>query len=111
MPRLVFVNGYGQHVVVGQYVGPQHVGFQHVGLQQVGFQQVGLQQVGLQHVGFQQVGIAQQGLPVRVIQSVPPGDHPDCSYKGPGKVAGKPGLRMIEVWGSVVKDLGPYPGQ
>ena len=110
MPRLVFVNGYGQHVVVGQYVGPQHVGLQHVGLQHVG-----LQHVGLQHVGFQQVGLRHKPKPqpihVHVIQPAPPGDHPDCSYKGPGKVAGKPGLRMIEVWGSVVKDLGPYPGQ
>ena len=109
MPRLVFVNGYGQHVVVGQYVGPQHVGLQHVGLQHVGFQHVGFQQVGLQHKPKPQP--QPQPIHVHVIQSVPPGDHPDCSYKGPGKVAGKPGLRMIEVWGNVVKDLGPYPGQ
>ena len=108
MPRLVFVNGYGQHVVVGQYVGPQHVGLPHVGLPHVGFQQVGLQQVGLQHKPKPKP--QPQPIHVHVIQPAPQGDHCDISYKGPGKVAGKPGLRMIEVWGSVVKDLGPYPG-
>ena len=121
MPRLVLVHG-GHHVVLGQHVGHQHVGFvQHVGPQHVGLgQHVGLVQVG----GYgHQVVLPHRGIPlpvqaihrvpkptVHVTQSAPQGDHCDISYKGPGKVAGQPGLRMIEVWGSVVKDCGPYPG-
>ena len=108
MPRLVVgPHVVGPHVVVGQHVGLPHVGLPHVGLQRVGLQQVGLQPVVLQP----KPKLKPKLIRVHVIQAVPQGDHCDISYKGPGKVAGKPGLRMIEVWGSVVKDLGPYPGQ
>ena len=116
MQGLVFVHG-GRYVVLGPYDGLKHSGF----VQRVGHgQHVGLVQVG----GYgPQVVLPRHGGPVRVqaihhvpkpivhvTQPAPQGDHCDISYKGPGKVAGQPGLRMIEVWGSVVKDCGPYPG-
>ena len=129
MPRIAIVYG-GHRVVVGQYVGPQHVGLgQHVSLVQVdGY---GRQVVLPRHGGHVQAihhapkpivrvpkpivrvpkPIVRVPKPiVRVTQLTPQGDHCDISYKGPGKVAGQPGLRMIEVWGSVIKDCGPYPG-
>ena len=114
MQGLFFVHG-GHYVVVGPHDGLKHIGLvQHVGLgQHVG--QVGGygHQVVLPHRGIPLPVQAIHRVPkpiVHVTQPAPQGDHCDISYKGPGKVAGQPGLRMIEVWGSVVKDCGPYPG-
>jgi hypothetical protein len=108
MPRIAIVYG-GHHVVVGQYVGPQRVGLpRHGGHVHGGHLPV----QAIYHVPKPTVHGGP--LPVQAIyhvtQPAPQGDHCDISYKGPGKVAGQLGLRMIEVWGSVVKDCGPYPG-
>ncbi len=104
MPRII-----GQHVV-GQHVVGQHVVGQHDGLVQVGGygHPVVLPRHGLR-VYVQAIHRVPKAR-IRVTQPAPQGDHCDISYKGPGRVAGQPGLRMIEVWGSVVKDCGPYPG-
>ena len=109
MQSLAFFNG-AYYIVNGPHDGLKHSGFvQHVGPGP----HVRLVQVG----GYgPQVVLPCHGrhVPVQAILHVTPpapqGDHCDISYKGPGKVAGQPGLRMIEVWGSVIKDCGPYPG-
>jgi len=114
MQRLVLVHG-GHQVVLPRHGGPVHVQAIHrVPKPTVGPQHIGLvQHVGLGHQAIHRVPKPIVRVPkpiVHVTQPAPQGDHCDISYKGPGKVAGQPGLRMIEVWGSVVKDCGPYPG-